>query len=155
MKQSPNDPYLYDLKGQVVFERGRVSEAVEYYRFAAKQLPNNPIIHADFGRALLAMESPASVAEATSALEHATSLDRTHVAAWDLLAVAYGKGHQTAKAALAQAEAALLRNKPHQAIVFLNQAKPKLAPNTPASLHAEDLRAQADQQLKAKRDNER
>ena len=149
---SPNDAYLFDLRGQILFESGRVKEAVTSYGRAIALKPDQPSLQTDYGRALLALEDASRLKEATKALERATSRDADNAQAWEMLAIAYGKQSMMERSVLAQAEAAVLRNQPERALALLKRAQPKLTRDTPLALRAEDLRSLAEEQNKAKKD---
>ncbi|MCT4635968.1 MAG: M48 family metalloprotease [Rickettsiales bacterium] len=44
IKLEPNDPYLWELKGQFYFENGKFDDAVKYYQKALNALPNDNLI---------------------------------------------------------------------------------------------------------------
>ena len=154
-KLSPHDAFLLNLRGQIMIESGKVKEAVDANAEAVKLMPNQAALQTDYAKALLALEDPKRVTEAMQALERSTAIDPDHAEAWDLLAIAYGKLGRTDRALVAQAEGALLRNRPQQALSFLKQAKKTLPPNTPIALRADDLRDQAEEQKKAMHDEGR
>src|SRR4029077_16058932 len=52
IKEYPNDPYFHEVRGQMLFENGRVNEAIPSYRRAAQLLPASGIIKVDFARTL-------------------------------------------------------------------------------------------------------
>jgi predicted Zn-dependent protease len=151
-KLSPNDPYLLDLRGQILLESGRVPDAIRAYARAIELNPDQSILQSDFARALLATNLPSNLPAATAALERATSQNPNNTQAWDMLATAYGRQNDETRAALAQAEAAVLRNQPERALLLLRKAQPKLQSNTPSALRAEDLRSFAEEQNKAKKE---
>ncbi len=150
MLLAPQDGFLYDLKAQILLDSARVAEAVALYREAIRLEPKAPVMHTDFGRALLALGTPAGNAEAVQVLERGNVIDPDNAGTWDLLAIAYGKQGRTDRSLLAQAEAASLRNEPEQALSFLRAAENLLKPDTPAYLRAQDLRRLAEEQKKAR-----
>jgi predicted Zn-dependent protease len=143
LAQSPDDPYFNELKGQILFESGRIAEARAAYAKAAQLLPNAPLIRTELGRVLLASEQPSDLPAAISALEYATSADKSNPQAWRLLATAYGRDKRLGQSHLALAEEAVLINNPDQAIAQLDIANNHIQAGTPAQLRAQDLRQQA------------
>ena len=52
--QRPDDPYLHELRGQILMESRRIKAAVAAYARAANLAPRNALILGAYGRALLA-----------------------------------------------------------------------------------------------------
>ena len=44
LRESPNDPFFHELKGQMLFENNRPKEALASYQEAVKLLPDSPLI---------------------------------------------------------------------------------------------------------------
>ena len=70
----PNDPFLRDLKGQILLESRNFGAAVQVYRAAAEAAPREALILGGHGRALLAAGDPGG---ALRALEAARGRDFT------------------------------------------------------------------------------
>ena len=101
LAKRPNDPFLHDLKGEILLKSRRFSQAVSAYRRAAELAPNEALILAGLGRAYLATDQLKS---AKSALERAYAVDfRDSIMLRDL-SVAYARSGQTGMAALVTAE---------------------------------------------------
>jgi len=148
--QLPNDPFLYDLKGQMLFENGHVKEALQAYRRAAQLLPDSPLILTALGQTLIAT---LQIADAIPVLEKANALDNTNAQTWQLLAVAYGKQGNEGRAALALAEEDMLNDDANGAIQQASRALLLLKDNT-ARLRAEDIKRVATEMKKdSKSDN--
>ena len=59
----PNSHFLYDLydlKGDVLFEAGRIKESEAPYRKSVELKPDAPLLHISLGQTLVAEEDPAS-----------------------------------------------------------------------------------------------
>ena len=67
----PNNPYLYELKGQILFESGRAKEAEPAHRRSVELKPDAPLLHMNLGQALLAEDDPAKLDEALGELRKA------------------------------------------------------------------------------------
>lgn len=100
----PNDPYVLELKGQVLLETGRPKEALDPLRRAVQLTNNQPLIAASFGHALIATEDPANFEEATRVLKAAVAKDNDNPFAWYQLGLVYGQQGDEPRAALATAE---------------------------------------------------
>lgn len=113
--RAPNNPYFWELKGQMLLEYGRPQEALAAYRKALAILPNAPLIRAALGHALI--ESPPSgpqqekqvLGEAIEELERVLNEEPRYALAHRLLATAYGKTGQTGMAKIHLAEEAILQ----------------------------------------------
>ena len=136
----PNDPYYYELKGQILLESGRGVEAVAPYRRAVALAPEEPLILGYLGRALLSVGSPAADREALSALERgAARSDGGDPGLLRDLAFAYARTGQEGEAALATAERMMLINQPIDAHRMAERAKGLLPAGSPSWLRADDI----------------
>lgn len=141
LAKSPNDPYFLELKGQILAESGKEPQALEFYKQALKQLPNAPLLLAEYGRLLLAKSPPNTIA-ALKYLKQANLLDRNHITTWTLLGQVYKQIGNEGQSALAYAEAALLTNQLDEALRYIDRALSLLSKDSPARLRAEDLQAE-------------
>jgi len=142
IKDSPTDPFFHELKGQILFENGRVAEALASYQTAARILPDSALILADLAKVELA-QNGAHLSSAIDHLEKATLLDNSNTDAWHFLAIAYGKAGNKSMSSLALAEEALLVADYDLALENVNRALDNLKENTPARRRAQDLKAHA------------
>lgn len=143
LAESPNDPFFHELKGQILFENARPKEALASYEQAVKLLPDSPLILADLAKVELGQNDKSLIPSATAHLEKATSLDSSNPSAWRLLSTAYGKEGNTAMAALALGEEAILNDDPKMALQQVNQALPLLKEGSPSRQRAQDIKARA------------
>ena len=101
---TPNDPYLQELKGQILLESGKPAEALPLLRKAVQATSYNPLIAALFGHALIATENPANFAEAKSVLRTAIQRDNKNPFAWYQLGTIYAHEGDQPRALLSTAE---------------------------------------------------
>ncbi len=101
---APSDPYLQELKGQILLESGKPNDALPVLRSAVQGTRYNPLIAALFGHALIATENPANFAEAKSVLRTAIQRDNQNPFAWYQLGTIYANEGDQARASLATAE---------------------------------------------------
>jgi predicted Zn-dependent protease len=144
----PNDPYYLELVGQVLLESGQVKEAIPYLRRAVALAPNQPLISAMLGHALLATDDPALGKEATTILEASVKTDQRNPFAWYQLGIAYGRSGDEPRAALAAAERYALVNAPREAMANARRASAGLKRGTPEWIRAQDILLTAEDQLK-------
>lgn len=153
INESPTDPFFHELKGQILFENGRISEALASYQTAVKFLPNSPLILADLGKVEIAQNLTSSIRPAINHLEKSTSLDNSNSETWRLLATAYGHNGDLPMSYLALAEEALLQGNTKTALQMSNQAISTLKPGSPAQRRAQDIKNKAEE-IKKKDDED-
>ena len=140
IKERPRDAYFYDLKGQVMFESGRVPEAVVAYRHSAKLAPEESLIRVSLGQALLAVGTRRELAEALRHLRFAVQRDEHNPMAWRHLGIAYGKLGRIGEASWALAEYGFLIGDRKQVWGNINRAERLLKRGTPAWNRVQDLK---------------
>ena len=116
ISREPDNPYIYELKGDVLLSAGRVEEAAAELERAVKIAPHASLIRIQLGKALLQVKNPdeAHVQRAIDILQRALIDEPRSGAAYRMLATAYGKIgiENTAKLYLAE-EAVLQRKYPY------------------------------------------
>jgi predicted Zn-dependent protease len=100
----PDNPYFAELKGQMLFENGRIGEAVAPYRKASKLDSSSLLLRIELAQVELETNDPAMLADARLNLEEVVRSEVQNPSAWRLLAVAYGRENKMGMAALALAE---------------------------------------------------
>jgi len=140
-KTAPKDAYYYDMRGQILFEHGKIKEAQDAYRKAFQYAPSNPLIQTSLAQTLMAQKntSPAQFTEAVSLLQKSAQNDASNALSWRLLAEAQGNLGNKGGMHLAQAELAALQNDLKSAESFSMQALQELPSRSPAWYRAQDL----------------
>lgn len=146
----PNDPFIYDLRGQILFENGRIADAREAYAKAIQLRPKDALLLTDFSAVALQTGSEKDIQLAIQKLEYATQLDATNPRAWRLLGTAYGKQRNEGMSRLALAEEGLLIGEPEHALHQVELALTHLPVGAPARLRAEDIKRAAKQMQREK-----
>ena len=147
IKEKPNDPFFHELRGQILFENGKVQEATDSYARAVKLLPKSSLILTDYGKVLLTNESSKdNLTKSLAALEKSTLLDNSNIDAWHYLAIVYGKMGNQGHFYLASAEEASLADNPIEAIHFAELALKNIKNDNPARLRANDLKLIAEKE---------
>ncbi|MFQ5984119.1 MAG: M48 family metalloprotease [Alphaproteobacteria bacterium] len=137
--ERPDDPFFHELRGQVLFENGRLREAVASYQRAVDLLPDEPQLRVGLARALTESGAAEAIAPAITHLEEAVRRDPKDSSAWRLLSVAYGRDGQLGMADLASAEQAYLGRRRDDAIRFATWAQKRLKEGSPGWLRAADI----------------
>jgi len=141
LKEYPNDPYFHEVRGQMLFENGRVAESVGSYRRAVQLLPSSAIIKIDFARALLETNNSDNDREAVRNLELARQQETGSFDLWRLMASGYSKLNNPGMTSLARAEMAILRGQRAEAQAHADAAVHQLQSGTPAWQRAQDIKA--------------
>lgn len=142
IKESPKDPFLHELKGQILFENARVEESLASYAQAASLLPDSPLILTDLGKVGLSQKEPL-VSQSIAYLEKANTIDNSNPDTWHWLAAAYEKAGRRDLSFLALAEKSMLAADYKTALDQVGQALLSLNEGTPARQRALDLKVHA------------
>ncbi len=100
----PNNPYLWELKGQILFEFGRVAEAEAPQRRSVELKPEAALLHINLGQTLINLNDRKKRDEGIAELKRVTMLETDNAEAWRLLAMAYEARGDEGLARLATAE---------------------------------------------------
>ena len=149
--EDPVDPYFHELKGQILFENGRILESTTSYQAAVDRLPGSPLLRIGLARALIEVGDPAMLGAARGHLETAVTLNQNSATAWRLLSIVYGRSDEPGRSALASAEFALLTGRYKDALRFADRADNFLAFGSPSQLRVQDIRYTAENALKKKK----
>ncbi len=137
--EQPSDPYLWELKGQVLFEAGRAKEAVPAHRKSVDLKPDAPLLRINLGQALLALNDPKQVVEAVDQVKQALSVEPDNSLGWRLLAEAYDSQGLGGMARLATAEQNFYLGQQKDARVFALRARDLLKKDSPEWRRATDI----------------
>ncbi len=145
IKDYPNNPYYDELKGQMLFENGRVAEAVAPYQRAVQLAPSEPLLNIELAQVQLETNDPKYVTSAKAELTAALQLESDNPDAWRSLAIAYGRSGDIGMAALALSEQGMAQGDYKLAIGQAQRAQ-QLLPPGPQRQRAQDLLAAAKRQ---------
>ncbi|HKR20607.1 MAG TPA: M48 family metalloprotease [Stellaceae bacterium] len=139
--EQPNNPYFWELKGQILFDNGRVADAVAPYQRAVA-LNNAPLMRVELAQVELETEDPSLLPKALSQLSDAVTFERENPEAWHFLAIAYGRSNNIGMAALSLAEEGMANGDYNTAIQQAIRARQILPPGQQRQ-RAEDIEAEA------------
>ena len=139
IKEQPNNPYFWELKGQAYLEGAQPQAALAPLRKAVSIAPNQALIRTMLGHALMATDTPANVDAAIKELANATSRDPDNYEGFRYLGQAYARRGDEGNAALAAAREALIGGQLQDARRFARRAMPLLPEGSPAYLAAKDI----------------
>jgi len=141
----PEDPFYFDLYGQILLESGFPGEAVGQYRKALSYLPYDAQIIAGLGRAQLALNTAQGNKDALSSLKTAYARDARNGRMLRDLSTAYAKNGEPGMASLTTAERFALRGNLQQAAIHAKRALEQLPEGSVGALRAQDILAVASQ----------
>ena len=140
----PNNPYFREIKGQILFEAGRIDDSLPVLRSAVQLTPAEPLILTALGQALIASEDKSRLEEAVPLLRRATLIDNTNTFAWFNLARAHGYLGNDAEANLATAERYAAAGQGGPAVAHARRAMTGFEPGSPPWIRAQDILVQAE-----------
>lgn len=135
----PEDPYFHELKGQMLFENGRIDQAVPEYQTAARLAPESAQIRLGLAQAQIEMNSRDFDRAALEHLRETLRHEPDNAFAWRLSAIAYGRLGDTGMTSLALAERSLARGAAPEAREHAARARKTLAKGSPGWLRATDI----------------
>ena len=139
LAEAPDDPFFLELKGQMLFENGRLTEALDPYEKAVRNYPSSGLLRADLARVQIELGDPAYLEDAIGHLRVASRVEPNRAFNWRLLAIAQGRSGDTAGSALSLAHEALLQGRKPDARFHAGKAEGLFPRGSPGWLQAEDI----------------
>jgi predicted Zn-dependent protease len=144
IRDFPGNPYYDELKGQMLFENGRIRDAIAPYEQAVKLAPQAALIRISLSQVYIESGDAALDKRAIAYLNDAAQKEGREGTLWRLLATAYGRDNQLGMAALSLAEEALADSKKKDAQQQAQRAKQILPRNTVGYQRAEEIQREAE-----------
>jgi predicted Zn-dependent protease len=137
-KERPDNPYFHELKADFLIRNGRMKEAIEPLRRAARLSKGASLINVRLAQALVAEDTAKALDEAIALCRRALRTD-DYAFGYRILANAYYKKGRPAEADLAIAQAHFADGNTQQAKIFAKRALKALKSGSPDWLKAEDI----------------
>ncbi len=137
--ERPTNPFLWELKGQVLFEAGRPKEAEPAHRRSVELDPGAPLLRINLGQALIAEGGAAKLEEAVGHIRRALEIEPDNALGWRLLSEAYDSQGKGGLARLAAAEQNFYLGQLPDARVFAVRARELLKKDSPEWRRANDI----------------
>ena len=141
--QEPNNPYLWELKGQFCFDNGIFDQANQYYQKALKYVPNDSLIKVELAAAKINLAKNANdtilLNSAVSLLNQVTARQQNNIMAYFMLSLAYGKLGDQSKAILALAEYYFYIGGYEKSRILANKVLKMTSPTSREYLRASDI----------------
>ena len=139
LTDQPENPYFWELKGQILFEEGRPAEAIGAHQKAVELKPAAPLLRINLAHALIETSDPANLDAAVDQLKRAIALEKDNTLAWRLLGQAYASQGKEGEARLASAEYWFALGRTEQANQFAMRARDMLDRNSIEWRRATDI----------------
>ena len=144
----PGDPFVHELRGQILLESRQANAAVAAYKRATDLAPGNALVMGGYGRALLAAGNASA---ARSELDQARARDFRDASILRDLAVAYAKTGDPGLASVVTAERYALLGRFDDALVHAKRAEGLVPRGSRAGLRAQDVISAAESALRQRR----
>lgn len=135
----PDNPYYYELKGQMLFETGRVQQSITPHAKAVALKPQSALLRVNLAQAMLSTEDPAYLKPSLESLQLAMRQDPEISIGWHQLAIAYARDGQEGMAALSSAERYFRDDNRRDAYIHSQRALKMLPQGSPGSFRAQDI----------------
>jgi predicted Zn-dependent protease len=137
--EQPTNPYLFELKGQILFEFARAKEAEAPQRKSVELKPDAPLLRINLGQTLINLDDPKKLDEGIAELKKAVLQEDDNAVAYRLLAEAYDRRGDDGLARLATAEGYFAMGATREARVFGMRARDLLTKDTVEWRRATDI----------------
>lgn len=137
LAQFPEDPYLHELKGQILFDNGKIADAYKTYQRALTLAPNSPLIRLAVVQAMLELPQ-VDLTKALREVYIVLQKENKNPMAWHFLAIIHGRQGNKGLLALALSEKALTLHNPQLAFSQAKRAL-HLAKDKTALIRAKDI----------------
>jgi predicted Zn-dependent protease len=139
ISREPENPYFWELKGQVFYEHGRPASAVEPYERAVALMPDSALFKIGLAQSLIDLDDDARLDEAMELLITALTQEPDNGFAWYQRSRVHERRGERAMALLSTAERHYLGGDPRRAFQFAARARDDLEQGTPEWLRATDI----------------
>ncbi len=137
--REPENPYFWELKGQVFYENGRANLAADPYRRAIELRPDSALFHTGLAQALVETDDDATLDEAMANVTLALRAEPNNGLAWYVRSVIHERRGETAMAQLSIAEQSYAVGNLRRAAMFAQRAQTDLEKGTPQWYRAADI----------------
>ena len=139
IKELPNDTFFHELKGQILFENGKLTDALRSYERAVTLRPSEPLLRVGLAHVQIELNQPNLINSAIQNLEQALRYDRLMPLTWRLAAIAYGREDRLGLSALMSAEYNTLIGRHSDARGQAKRAMRLLPEKSPNWLRAQEI----------------
>ncbi|MBI1261575.1 MAG: M48 family metalloprotease [Rhizobiales bacterium] len=135
----PKNPYFWELKGQVLFESGKIEPSIIAYRKSLSLKPNDAFLELGLAQSILARDSDTAAKEAIPHLETSIRARPDLAFPYYQLSLAYGRLNEIGMAELATAQYHDVRGNTEEARMHAIRAQKLLKTGSPDWIRAQDI----------------
>ena len=139
IKEEPNNPYFYEVRGQIYVSMARPAEGIPDYQKPVDLRPAAPLLRQELATAQLATENPSLAGAALQNLKAALLVENDDLFSWYEAAQAYSMLKNQPMADLSTAELNFNGGDMRKALVFATRARAKLPQGTSDWQRASDI----------------
>lgn len=143
----PDNPYFYEIKGQMLLENRRVEDSLVPYQRMVDLAPQEPLLRTALAKAQVETGDPALLEPALTNLRASVRVDPTMSETWRLLTVVNGRLGNQGELALSQAEYSLLGDDAKAANALAKRAVDLLPTGAPGWIRAQDIISETNRRL--------
>ncbi|OPZ76736.1 MAG: TPR repeat-containing protein YfgC precursor [Alphaproteobacteria bacterium ADurb.Bin438] len=135
----PNNPYFYELKGQIYFENGKIKESIAPYKKALSLKPDNNLIITMLSMAELEEGSNNDLKQISESLAKVVIKEKYDPFIWRIYASCYKRLKDEAKYSYGMAEYNFLVGNNEIALYHANKALKDVGEGTPMWFNIQDI----------------
>jgi len=140
IREEPTNAYFHELRGQMLFENGRIAQSLQSYKESVRLHPESALLRIALARAQLETVDLAQNRLALNHLHYAIGQERDNPDVWHLLAIGYGRDQDYGMSALALAERAITIGDKETAIQQARRAQKLLPKGSTGWVRAQDIK---------------
>jgi predicted Zn-dependent protease len=139
IKEMPDNPFFWEIKGSFLFRGGKHREAISSLRKALQLGGDEPLIKTELAQAMLGTEDRGLLDQAIGLLKSAVAKDSGNAGAYSLLGTALARKGLMPQAEFATAMGRFAAGNIKEAQIFAKRAITKLPQGSPEWLRADDI----------------
>ena len=147
----PQNPWFYELKGQVYYESGKIMKSIEPYEKALIYSKEHPLISVALASAYLALNESEYDIKAHDLLNEVIKIDKKNSYAWFQIAIAEARLGNIGKADLYSAERYFILGDVQMASFHAKRSKKFLKDSGALLMRADDIILDSENKKKWKR----
>ena len=147
----PRNAWYYELKGQILYESGKIEDSIEPYTIALNLKEKEPLLMVGLATALNARGSKGDAKKAINLLKESLKYDKKNSQTWYQLAISYSDLNNIGMAELSSAERHFLTGNTKMAKFHAKKSLKYFNNSDISKLRAQDILIDAENKAKWKR----
>ena len=139
IEEYPENPWFYELKGQILYESGKIKDSILPYEKALSLSPLEPLLMVALATALNALENQNDAIKARNLLKNSLKYDKKNTQTWFQLALSFSRLNDIGNAELASAERHFLTGNVKMASFHAKKSLKYSKNSNISKLRAEDI----------------